>query len=105
MHYFLLNITSKFIQCFAPVQDANGMLQRWANFIGCVFLFFFCLFWILDLNFLITFKKLLLYERLLISKKVTSIISLNVKLWLDVILVVLTVMIELSIVRKKIGYH
>ena len=100
MHYFLLNITSKFIQCFAPVQDANGMLQRWANFIGWIFFF-----WILDLNFLITFKKLLLYERLLVSKKVISIISLNVKLWLDVILVVLTVMIELLIVRKKIGYH
>ena len=32
----------------------------------------------------------------------TSVISLNVKLWLDVILVVLIVMIQLSIVRKKI---
>ena len=44
-------------------------------------------------------------ERLLVSKKVTSVISLNVQLWLDVILVVLIVTIELSIVRKKIGYH
>ena len=40
-------------------------------------------------------------ERLLVSKKVTSVISLNVQLWLDVILVVLIVTIELSIVRKK----
>ena len=32
----------------------------------------------------------------------TSVISLNVKLWSDVILVVLTMTIELSIVRKKI---
>ena len=31
----------------------------------------------------------------------TSVISQNVKLWLDVILAVLTVTIELSIVRKK----
>ena len=38
---------------------------------------------------------------LLISKKVTSVISPNVKLWSDVILVMLIVTIELSIVRKK----
>ena len=38
---------------------------------------------------------------LLISKKVTSVISPNVKLWSDMRLVVLTVTIELSIVRKK----
>ena len=38
---------------------------------------------------------------LLISKKVTSMISPNIKLWSDVILVVLIVTIELSIVRKK----
>ena len=44
-------------------------------------------------------------ERLLVSKNVTSMISLSVKLWSDIILVVLTVTIELSIVRKKIGYH
>ena len=44
-------------------------------------------------------------ERLLINKNVTSMINLNVKLWSDVILVVLTVTIEMSIVRKKIEYH
>ena len=38
---------------------------------------------------------------LLISKKVTSVISPNVKLWSDVILVMLIVTIELSIVRNK----
>ena len=65
-------------------------------------------FWfsILDLNFLITLKRnYYCDERLLVSKKVTLVISPNVKLWLNVILVVLTVTIELSIVRKKIGYH
>ena len=39
------------------------------------------------------------------SKKVTSMVGPNVKLWSNVILVLPTVMIELSIVRKKIGYH
>ena len=37
----------------------------------------------------------------LISKKVTSMITPNIKLWSDVILVVLIVTIVLSIVRKK----
>ena len=46
---------------------------------------------------------MLFRSRLLVSKKVTSVISLNVKLWSDVILVVLIVMIELLIVRKKNG--
>ena len=66
------------------------------------FFFFFFWFSILDLNFLITLKKnYYCDERLLVSKKVTSVISPNVKLWSDVILVVLTMMIEQSIVRKK----
>ena len=50
-------------------------------------------------------KNYYCHEQILVSKKVTSVISLNVKLWSDVILVVLIVTIELSIVRKKIGYH
>ena len=44
-------------------------------------------------------------ERLLVSKKVNSVISLNVKLCSDVILALFTVTIELSIVREIIGYH
>ena len=65
-------------------------------------------FWfsILDLNFLITLKKnYYCDEWLLVNKKVNSVISLNVKLCSDVILVLLTVTIELSIVREIIGYH
>ena len=61
-------------------------------------------FWfsILDLNFLITLKtNYYCDERLLVSKKVTLVISLDVKLWSNVILIVLTTTIELSIVRKK----
>ena len=66
--------------------------------------FFF--FWFLDLNFLITLKKnYYCDEWLLVNKKVNSVISLNVKLCSDVILVLLTVTIELSIVREIIGYH
>ena len=69
----------------------------WANFMG----FFF-----LRSKFFNNFKKnYYCDERLLVSKNVTSMISLSVKLWSDIILVVLTVTIELSIVRKKIGYH
>ena len=68
--------------------------------------FFFFWFSILDLNFLITLKKnYYCDERLLVNKKVNSVISLNVKLCSDVILVLLTVTIELSIVREIIGYH
>ena len=67
--------------------------------------FFFFWFSILDLNFLITLKNYYCDERLLVSKKVTLVISPNVKLWLDVILVLPIMTIELSIVRKKIGYH
>ena len=44
-------------------------------------------------------------ERLIVSKKVTSMVGPNVRLWSDVILVLPTVTIELSIVRKKIVYH
>ena len=74
----------------------------WANFMGCFFFWFS----ILDLNFLITLKtNYYCDERLLVSKKVTLVISPNVKLWSDVILVVFTMTIELSIVRKKIGYY
>ena len=65
-------------------------------------------FWfsILDLNFLITLKtNYYCDERLLVSKKVTLVISPNVKLWSNVIFVVFTMTIELSIVRKKIGYY
>ena len=40
-------------------------------------------------------------ERLLVSKKVISMVGLNVKLWSNVILVLPTVMIELSNIRKK----
>ena len=74
----------------------------WANFMGCFFFWFS----ILDLNFLITLKKnYYCDERLLVSKKVTSTINPNVKLCSNVILIVLTMTIELSIVRKKIGYY
>ena len=79
-------------------------LISWDAFFFSFFLFFF----VFDFRpkFFNNFKKnYYCDEQLLVSKKVTSVISLNVKLWLDVILVVLIVTIELSIVRKKIGYH
>ena len=74
--------------------------------ISCDAFFFF--FWVFDFRskFFNNLKKnYYCHGQLLVSKKVTSMISLNVKLWLDVILVVHIVTIELSIVRKKIGYH
>ena len=69
--------------------------------------FFFFLVFDFRSKFFNNFKKNYYCDMwLLISKKVTSMISPNVKLWSDVILVMLIVTIELSIVRKKkIGYH
>ena len=68
--------------------------------------FFFFLVFDFRSKFFNNFKKnYYCDERLLVSKKVNSVISLNVKLCSDVILVLLTVTIELSIVREIIGYH
>ena len=73
------------------------------------FFFFFFLFLFLVFDFRFKFfnnfkKNYYCDEGLLVSKKVTSVISSNVKLWSDMILVVLTMTIELLILRKKIGY-
>ena len=68
--------------------------------------FFFILVFDFRSKFFNNFKKnYYCDERLLVNKKVNSVISLNVKLCSDVILVLFTVTIELSIVREIIGYH
>ena len=80
-------------------------LISWDAFFFCLFVCFF--FFDFRSKFFNNFKKnYYCDEQLLVSKKVTSVMGPNVILWLDVILVLLTVTIELSIVKKKkIEYH
>ena len=65
---------------------------------------FIYLFLVLDFrsNFFNNFLKNYYYdEQLLVSKKVTSVVGPNVKWWSNVILVLPSMTIKLSIVRKK----